>query len=141
MRHFAGWQLRFASDYRDLHDLRTSPMSIAAAEQVIADTVQAAQAVLGGEIEAIFVLDDIHGDCFAGYAKELEDLGEARRGEPPRWRSELQTSKSPTLDSALMCWCGEHRWRELAVWAARRGTAHGTDDYLNSGVSVRCGPA
>lgn len=38
----------------------------------IADA-EAASQMLGAE------LDDIHGECFAGYAKELEDLGEASR--------------------------------------------------------------
>lgn len=38
----------------------------------IADA-EAASQMLGAE------LDGIHGECFAGYAKELEDLGEARR--------------------------------------------------------------
>jgi predicted nucleotidyltransferase len=129
--------------YCDPHDPEDQPeMNTAAAEQVIADTVQGAQAVLGSEIEAIFVLGSlahggfaplvsdvdvaivvgatalstaeqmarvqslvvalewrndgvadaeaasqllgaelvgIHGECFAEYAKELEDFGEASR--------------------------------------------------------------
>jgi predicted nucleotidyltransferase len=46
-------------------------MSTATAEQVIADTVQAAQAVLGSEIEAIFVLGSLaHG----GFAPLVSDV-------------------------------------------------------------------
>lgn len=46
-------------------------MSTATAEQVIADTVQAAQAVLGAEIEAIFVLGSLaHG----GFAPLVSDV-------------------------------------------------------------------
>jgi hypothetical protein len=58
---------------RDLHDPTTSQpdMSTATAEQVIADTVQAAQAVLGGEIEAIFTLGSLaHG----GFAPLVSDV-------------------------------------------------------------------
>jgi hypothetical protein len=40
--------------YRDLHDPEDQPeMSTATAEQIIADTVQAAQAVLGGVGETL----------------------------------------------------------------------------------------
>jgi predicted nucleotidyltransferase len=50
---------------------RASPMSTATAEQVIADTVQAAQAVLGSEIEAMFVLGSLaHG----GFAPLVSDV-------------------------------------------------------------------
>jgi predicted nucleotidyltransferase len=46
-------------------------MSVASAEQVVADTVQAAQAVLGGEIEAIFTLGSLaHG----GFAPLVSDV-------------------------------------------------------------------
>src|ERR1700684_3532036 len=46
-------------------------MSNATAEQVIADTVQAAQAVLGSEIEAIFTLGSLaHG----GFAPLVSDV-------------------------------------------------------------------
>src|SRR5271167_206397 len=46
-------------------------MSTATAEQVIADTVQAAQAVLGSEIEAIFTLGSLaHG----GFAPLVSDV-------------------------------------------------------------------
>jgi hypothetical protein len=58
--------------YRDLHDPEDQPeMSTATAEQVMADTVQAAQAVLGSEIEAIFVLGSLaHG----GFAPLVSDV-------------------------------------------------------------------
>ena len=46
-------------------------MSTATAEQVIAETVEAAEAVLGGEIEAIFVLGSLaHG----GFAPLVSDV-------------------------------------------------------------------
>jgi predicted nucleotidyltransferase len=58
--------------YRDLHDPEDQPeMSTATAEQVMADTVQAAQAILGSEIEAIFVLGSLaHG----GFAPLVSDV-------------------------------------------------------------------
>jgi hypothetical protein len=59
--------------YRDLHDPEDNQpdMSTATAEQVIADAVQAARAVLGSEIEAIFVLGSLaHG----GFAPLVSDV-------------------------------------------------------------------
>jgi hypothetical protein len=47
-------------------------MSTATAEQVIADTVQAAQAVLGSEIEAIFVLGSLAHGGFAPLASDVD---------------------------------------------------------------------
>jgi hypothetical protein len=60
------------STYRDPYDPEDQPeMSTAIAEQVIADTVQAAQAVLGSEIEAIFALGSLaHG----GFAPLVSDV-------------------------------------------------------------------
>jgi hypothetical protein len=59
--------------HRDLHDPEDSrpDMSTATAEQVIADTMQAAQAVLGSEIEAIYMLGSLaHG----GFAPLVSDV-------------------------------------------------------------------
>jgi predicted nucleotidyltransferase len=61
---------RFAPICTTRRDTQTA-MSTATAEQVIADTVQAAQAVLGNEIEAIFTLGSLaHG----GFAPLVSDV-------------------------------------------------------------------
>jgi hypothetical protein len=62
-------------------------MSTATAEQVIADTVQAAQGVLGSEIEAIFVLGSLAHGGFAPLVSDVDVaiiLGETAPGTAER---------------------------------------------------------
>ena len=74
-------------------------MSTATAEQVIADTVQAAQAVLGSEIDAIFVLGSLAHGGFAPLVSDV-DVAIIVRATAPGTAEQMARVQTLVVDKA-----------------------------------------
>src|ERR1700691_2471942 len=74
-------------------------MSTATAEQVIAETVEAAEAVLGGEIEAIFVLGSLAHGGFAPLVSDV-DVAIIVRATAPGTAEQMESVQTLVVDRA-----------------------------------------
>jgi hypothetical protein len=114
-------------------------MSTAAAEQVIADTVQAAQAVLGAEIEAIFTLGSLAHGGFAPLVSDVDVaiIVGATAPNTAEQMARVQTlvvdkGSSPLSERLSVFWADWHAVRTGAGGHSRLGPVDRLD-LLDSG--------
>jgi len=114
-------------------------MSTASAEQVIADTVQAAQAVLGPEIEAIFTLGSLAHGGFAPLVSDV-DLAIIVRATSPATAEQMarvqalvvDRGSSPLSERLSVFWADWHAVRTGEGGHSRLGPVDRLD-LLDSG--------